>query len=148
MLSLARKKQVSKDFNHPSKASASDSASNTSATVSSQSHNTPVRDLWGLALEKLWANEKAAILQAKSDSRLVDNLRHLRRAVERKRNDCEDRSWKFELNGRQRVLRDVTEEIIAWIDIFEQIGDIGFTFDPFPASLPWAGVRFLLEVGS
>ena len=56
--------------------------------------------------------------------------------------------WKFELNGRQIFLRDVAQKIVVWIDKFKQIGDIAVNFDPVHASLPWAGIRFLLEVGN
>lgn len=51
------------------------------------------------------------------------------------------------MNGRQIILRDVAEKIIVWIDRFKQVGDIAVNFDPVHASLPWAGIRFLLEVG-
>ena len=160
-----RIKRVFRDLSHPSKkVSASDLASTigpplkkprlnepTSTTdgnfsTSSQSHGAPVRDLWGLALEKLPEEEKAAISQIASDCKL-DIIRHLHKAAEKKRNDCEVRRWKFELNGRTIILRDIAEKIIFWIDKFKQIGDIAVNFDQVHASLPWAGVRFLLEVG-
>ena len=163
-----RIKRAFRDSRHPSqKASASESASTTSGTAlkpgleprskgstdttngasstSSQSHDAPVRDLWGLALEKLSKEEKAATLRIVSDSKL-DILEHLRTKAEEKRKYCEDKRWKFELNGRQIILRDVAEKIIVWIDKFKQVGDIAVNFDPVHASLPWAGVRFLLEV--
>ena len=112
----------------------------------SQSQKVPVRDLWSLALEKLSVEEKAAVSRIVSNSKL-DILQHLRTAAEKKRNDCEDRRWKFEFKGRQIILRDVAEKILVWVDRFKQIGDIAVNFDPFHAALPWAGVRFLLEVG-
>ena len=111
----------------------------------SQSKKAPVRGLWGLALEKLSVEEKAAVSTIVSDSKL-DVLQHLRTAAEKKRNDCEDRRWKFEVNGRQIILRDVADKILVWVDKFKQIGDIAVNFDPVHAALPWAGVRFLLEV--
>lgn len=112
----------------------------------SQSKDAPVKDLWGLALEKLSVEEKVAVSRIVSDSKL-DVLQHLRIAVEKKRNYCEDRRWKFEVNGRQIILRDVAEKILFWVDRVKQIGDIAINFDPVHAALPWAGVRFLLEVG-
>ena len=53
----------------------------------------------------------------------------------------------LKLNGQQRFLRDVAEKIIVWIDKFKRIGDIAANFDPIHAALPWAAVKFLLEVG-
>lgn len=159
-----RTKQVFKDFRHSSKASASASAPTASGTVleprlntpadnanevpstDNRSQDTPVRDLWVLALERLSIEDKEAVSGMISGSRL-DVLRHLRDAAVKKQTYCEDRKWKFELNGRQIILRDVAEKVIVWIDKFKQIGDIAVNFDPHHASLPWAGIRFLFEVG-
>ena len=157
-----RIKQVFRGLNHPStKASASESGSTTSGTASeprllepadrayrasdNRSQDAPVRDLWALALEKLSPKDNEAMSHIRSGSKL-DILRHLRTAAEKKRNDCEAKRWKFELNGRPIILRDVADKIVLWIDRFKQIGDIAVNFDPVHASLPWAGVRFLLEV--
>ena len=160
-----RIKRVFRDSSHPSKkVSASESVSTISGTAlekprlkeptdttevtfltSNQSQGAPARDLWGLALEELSAEEKATISRVVSDSKL-DILQRLQKVAEQKRNDCEARRWKFELSGRQIILRDVAEKIIFWIDKFKQIGDIAVNFDQVHASLPWAGVRFLLEV--
>lgn len=160
-------KRVFKDLYHPPKASVSESASKTSGTVlgalepqlsettarknepsvaGSLSQDTSVEGLWGLALEKLSSEDKVTISRIKSDSKL-EILRHVHAAAVKKRTDCEDKRWKFELNGRQIILRDVADKIIVWIDKFKQIGDIAVSFDPVHAALPWAGIRFLLEVG-
>ena len=158
-----RLRRVFRDLRRPFNASASESASNTSGTAlgsylkeprnttdgvsvtGSQHQNGPVRDLWGLALERFSEEEKVAMSQILSGSKL-DILRHLRTAAEKRRNDCEDQRWKYQLNGRQIILRDVAEKIIVWIDKCKQIGDIAVNFGPVYASLPWAVMRFLLEV--
>lgn len=140
---------------------ASESASNESATVLGPrlasgpsltgNRDAPVGDVWGLALENLSLQDKETISRIKSDSdsdSKLDILRHLHTAAVKKRTDCENQMWKFELdNGRQIILRDVAQKIIVWIDKFKQIGDIAVNFDPVHASLPWAAVRFMLEVG-
>lgn len=145
-----RVKRVIKDFSK--KSSASKSAPTTSSTSleprlsepTDKAHG-PIRDLWSLALEKLSKEDKAAVSRFMLGSKL-DILRHLHSAARKKQAECEDQRWKFELSGRQIILRDVAEKIIVWIDKFKQIGDIAVNFDPVHASLPWAGVRFLLEV--
>ncbi len=53
---------------------------------------------------------------------------------------------KFMFGGRQIILRDVVEKIIASVNRFKQIGDIVVNFDPIHLALPWAGFRFLLTV--
>lgn len=140
------------------KASASDSAASTAlgtalesrlnqptSLTRNQSQDAPAKNLWELALEKLSEEDKHELSRMRLDSKL-DILQHLRTAAKKKQADCANRRWKFELNGRQIVLRDVAEKIIVWVDKFKQVGDIAVNFDPVHASLPWAGIRFLLEV--
>jgi hypothetical protein len=42
--------------------------------------------------------------------------------------------------------RDLFAKIVRWIEHFKQVGDVAVQYDPVHASLPWAGIRFLLEV--
>lgn len=121
-------------------------SANGASLAGSRSQDAPVRDLWGLALQKLSLEDKEAVSQIISDSKL-DILQHLQTAAIKKRTECNDRRWKFELKGRQIILRDVAEKIVVWVDKFKQIGDIIVNFDPVHAALPWVGLRFLLEVG-
>jgi hypothetical protein len=66
----------------------------------------------------------------------------------KQRNACEKGRWKFSLGGRGKaiVLHDKVVKIITWLDKFKQVGDIVVQYDPHHFALPWAGVRFLLEV--
>ena len=58
-----------------------------------------------------------------------------------------DKRWKFvRKSGETVVIRDVFEKIIRWVDTFKQIGDVAVQYDPAHASLPWAGIRLLLQV--
>jgi hypothetical protein len=104
-----------------------------------------VKDLWADALQKL-SDEDKTVLQSGSASKL-DVLQDLCAVAKRKRDECDNQRWKFEINGRQVILRDLTEKIIVWINKFKEIGDIAVNFDPVHAALPWTGVRFLLQVG-
>lgn len=157
-------KRFVKDVGHLSKALTSESASNTSGTVLEprlheqtnrtdraaptgiRSQDAYAKGLWGLALERLSDEDKKTMSRIKSDS-MLDILRHLHTEAVQKQSYCDDRRWKFELNGRPIILRDVAGKIIVWIDKFKQIGDIAVNFDPVHASLPWAGIRLLLQVG-
>lgn len=158
-----RIKRVFQDFCLPRKASASESASTISnitlephlsepteracgaPSTNIQSQDLPVRDLWGLALEKLPEEAKQVMSQITLNSNL-DFLRHLNTVVAKKQSDCENQRWKFQLHGREIILRDVAGKIIFWMEKVKQIGDIAVSFDPVHASLPWAGIRILLEV--
>ena len=62
-------------------------------------------------------------------------------------NKKKGRLWKVRIRGEEVVLRDVGIKILRWVDKFKQIGDIIVQYDPGHAALPWAGFRFLLQVG-
>jgi len=63
-----------------------------------------------------------------------------------KQKECEDNSWKFRFQDKEIILRDVAEKTVFWLNKFKDFGDIAVGFDPVHAALPWAGVRFLLQV--
>ena len=115
-----------------------------SPSTGARDQNIQVRDLWAEALKTLSKEDQAAF-QAHSDLDL-GILQHLCTIAEQKRDDCENRGWKFKLNGRQIILRDLAQKIIFWIDKFKEVGDVAANFDPVHVALPWAGVRFLLQV--
>jgi ankyrin repeat domain-containing protein 50 len=124
----------------------------TTGSATSSTHEVitaPVRDLWTEALQKLSDKEKAIIsklwpsLQTNSTP---DIPQHLIAVVEKKREECEEKRWKFDINGRQIILRDVAQKVIIWLNKLKEIGDVAVNFDPVHAALPWAGVRFLLQV--
>lgn len=102
-------------------------------------------NLWDVALQNISDEERAAIAQNSFGSRL-DILQNIRDMVEIKRDTCEKKRWKFEFHGRRIILRDLADKVIKHIDHFKQVGDIVVSFDPTHAALPWAGVRFLLQV--
>ncbi|OQE31088.1 hypothetical protein PENFLA_c002G03105 [Penicillium flavigenum] len=66
--------------------------------------------------------------------------------AERKKKLCLQKRWKVQLRGKTIVLRDLFDKIIAWVNRFSAVVDVAVQFDPGSASLPWAGVRFLLHV--
>ena len=106
----------------------------------------------GLQLPNLWQKALGRLddeLKAKLDfgNSKHDILKKVLRIAEQKKQLCLSKRWKFERNGEDIVLRDVVEKIIKWLHRFGTVGDIAMQFDPAHASLPWAGVRFLLQVG-
>lgn len=42
--------------------------------------------------------------------------------------------------------RGVADKLVGWVEKFISIGDVVVSFNPVHAALPWAGVRFLLQV--
>jgi len=107
----------------------------------------PSQKRWNDALQKLSKNEQQVIMrlqpqQAESNFSMDSIVLELRT----KQQACTESSYKFEFQGRQLILRDVAEKAINWINKFKEVGDVAVNFDPVHAALPWAGVRFLLQV--
>jgi hypothetical protein len=77
----------------------------------------------------------------------LDTLDGLRTTVEKAKEKCIEKRWKYtRKNGGVVILRDVFDKIIKWIDKFKQVGDTVVQYDPVHIALPWAGIRFLLQV--
>lgn len=125
--------------------STSTSLSKASSSAGKQARNVQNKDLWEVALQNLSSREKAAIQQTPVDPKreIIDQLRDV---VQQKRDECLKQRWKFHFQGREIILRDVAEKLIFGINKFKEIGDVAVNFDPVHAALPWAGVRFLLQV--
>lgn len=74
-------------------------------------------------------------------------LEDIRNAVQEKKELCIQRCWTYKKsNGETVILRDQIEKIMVWVDKFKTIGDNVMQYDPAHAALPWAGVRFFLQV--
>ena len=104
-------------------------------------------DLWALALSILSEAEKKAIDFDQSDKLAV--ITNLLGAVKISEQKCISEQWQYKRkNGKSErvVLRDTFSNLVKWIQRFRDIGDIAVQYDPVHATLPWAGVRFLLEV--
>jgi hypothetical protein len=119
-------------------------------------------DLWAQALQNLSASDRTILIdglnaapstaaathsQARAPpTTLPDLLEQLCRVAAHKKTECDAKRWRFEMRGRTYILRDVASKVIVWVNLFKQVGDVAIQYDPGHAALPWAGVRFLLEV--
>jgi hypothetical protein len=104
----------------------------------------PSQDLWQRALDALDDKLKSSLNFPKSSKH--DVLKKALKSAEEKKELCLRRRWTFERRGQVVILRDVVEKIIRWLENFRAVGDVAVQYDPGHASLPWAGVRFLLSV--
>lgn len=67
--------------------------------------------------------------------------------VQKQELKAQERKWKWKKkNGQVIIIRDIFVKLAIWIEKFKSIGDIVVQYDPIHASLPWAFVRFLLQV--
>jgi hypothetical protein len=67
-------------------------------------------------------------------------------ATREKQATCQSKRWTFIFYGRTVILREKADNIVKWLDRFKQVGDVASNVDPVHIGLPWAGIRFLLEV--
>ena len=108
-----------------------------------------VPDLWCMALNDLTAAERTAIepLTPASDrattKEILDNIQE---AVSKQKSLYESKKWTIELGGKTIILHDKVDLIVAWVQKFSQAVDIVVNYDPAHLALPWAGIRFLLQV--
>ena len=104
-----------------------------------------VPDLWDNAFEALKEKDKLNFDFQRADKRalLVDVLEE----VQLKKQDCLARRLKYKRsNGDSVHLYDVCEKIVKWVNKFKEVGDVAVQYDPGHAALPWAAIRFLLQV--
>jgi hypothetical protein len=75
-------------------------------------------------------------------------LSELLQAADAAQKQCVAKAWRLKRkNGATVNVRDIFAKIARWVKQFKDIGDIAMQYDPVHAALPWAAVRFLLQVG-
>ncbi|KAI0132920.1 hypothetical protein BJ170DRAFT_592862 [Xylariales sp. AK1849] len=107
------------------------------------SAETPIADLWQVAIQKLVLDVKDILVQETGDELHV--LASLLREAELQKQQCLQKRIKFRIRGKQIVLRDAFDKVISWVKDFSSVVDVAVSLDPGHAALPWAGVRFLLQ---
>lgn len=101
--------------------------------------------LWATAVGHLDNDLQSQIDFGRDDKTQV--LSDVLRAIKDAQKQCDYKAWKLRRkNGATVSVRDVFSKIATWVNRFKDIGDIAVQLDPVHASLPWAGVRFLLHV--
>ncbi len=139
-------------FRRSRERSASRAPSTSAATASAQTRpsapviSNPLTNLWDVALGKLSDADRQTLHQPSTGASV--DIGGLRRLAAAQRDRCEERRWKFTFRGRELILRDMAAKVLAWLDVFKQVGDVAVNHDPQHLALPWAGVRFLLAVSS
>ncbi|KAH0536068.1 hypothetical protein FGG08_007034 [Glutinoglossum americanum] len=132
----------------PSAALAVAETSNTELIIAqgpvSQVEAVQKKDLWEKAVHTL--SDRDPEFDFGSADRLAV-LNDVLTVVEAKKQRCMQRRWKYtKHNGDIIILRDVFEKIATWVEKFKAVGNAVVQYDPIHASLPWAGVRLLLQV--
>lgn len=104
-----------------------------------------VPDLWDKAVKALKEKDKQNVDFQRADKRAI--LDDVLMEVQRKKQTCIDGRLKYKRsNGDSVHLYDVCEKIVKWVNKFKEVGDTVVQYDPGHAALPWAAIRFLLQV--
>ncbi|GKT64007.1 ankyrin repeat domain-containing protein [Colletotrichum tofieldiae] len=102
-------------------------------------------NLWERALDSLSPDIQKSFDRTKTHKR--DIVAAVLEEAEAKRALSLRKRWKFtKPNGEVVIVRDVLEKIISWVQRFKETGDTIIQYDPAHAALPWAAVRFLLQM--
>ncbi|KAI4100788.1 MAG: hypothetical protein L6R37_005236 [Teloschistes peruensis] len=101
--------------------------------------------LWDRAVASLSSEDQQAIDFSRADKPAI--LSDVLQAAEEKKQLCMQKRWKYKKkNGEVVIIRDLCEKLIKWVDKFKEIGDVSVQYDPTHAALPWAAVRFFLQL--
>ena len=104
-----------------------------------------VPDLWNNAFKTLKEKDKQNVDFQRTDKRAI--LEDLLVEVQKTKQECLARRLKFKRsNGDSVHIYDVCEKIVNWVNKFKEIGDTAMQYDPGHAALPWAAIRFFLQV--
>lgn len=107
-----------------------------------------INDLWASALSRLSDSDRQNLTFGGGQGQLAV-LNELQRLTEDSRDQCIKKRWRLKRPGRGGetiIIRDLFSKIAGWIVRFREIGDVVVQYDPAHAALPWAGVRFLLQI--
>lgn len=99
--------------------------------------------LWEKAFQALDEEDKANVNFATNKLDILEGI--LAVAAEKQRM-CLAKRWKYKKGNKEIIIRDQLEKIVGWVEKFQQIGDQIVQYDPGHAALPWAAVRFFLQV--
>jgi hypothetical protein len=106
--------------------------------------------LWGSAMAKLKDADRK-LLAFDTDDQILNKLDPLYDLEETTREAyviCIRKRWQITIpgQGKKVIVRDVLSKIAHWIEVFKSVGDQVVSYDPGHAALPWAGIRFLLQI--
>ena len=106
------------------------------------------QDFWNRALQRLSSQEQATIRESilSTTDDIESALQQALDAAKVKQTTCQNKRWTLTFGGHTITLREEADKIVRWLDRFKKVGDVAVNVDPIHAGLPWAGIRFLLEV--
>lgn len=90
--------------------------------------------------------EVAEQVRLKQTDKLIV-LQEVLAAANEKQQQCKDKQWKYtRSNGKVIVFRDIFDKIVDWLNKLKDIGEFVAKVDPVHAAIPWAAIKFFLQV--
>jgi len=125
--------------------SGSQPASSVPQTGSQPKSTTAESSLWELAAKELDKKDYDRVGPIeKNNANIVTNVL---KSVQKKKDDCITNQWSYTSKGKKVKIRDLCDKIIHWTTKFEEVGDFIVSMDVTGhAALPWAAVKFVIEV--
>ena len=82
-----------------------------------------------------------------SETGRLDALKDILVIIREKQALSNQKQWKLKRkDGREIVLRDIFNRITDSVNKFKEVGDVLVQYDPVHTAIPWAVVRFVLQV--
>lgn len=104
-----------------------------------------LKNVWTLAFEFLGIKDQGWPQKYHSDKQKKP-IDVAFRAVQGKQKACLRKRWTLKTSAGRIIVRKILDEIAFWINKFKEGFGVVTQFDPSQMSLPWTGVRFLLQV--
>lgn len=106
----------------------------------------PHLDLWSEAADTLSDEQKKIIKSLDLSEGNIANS--VLAAAKEQQDKCKEKEWSFSFKGKQVKVRQVLQNILEWTQKFQKVIDFAVSMDVSGhAALPWACVKFFLEVG-
>ena len=100
------------------------------------------RDLWDVTFAKLPSKDQQTLRSGLGLPVTIDDVRASLAEARVKA----DRKWTIKGQRGDINLRVHFDKMVHWVQEFVAIGDTIVTYDPGHAAIPWAAMRFLLQV--
>lgn len=104
-------------------------------------------NLWSKAMKRLSGEDRERIASTQADK--LNALRDILAVAENNKDSSIQKQWKVKRSDSHKepiVIREVFGKIANSINKFKEVGDVLVQYDPAHASIPWAAVRFVLQV--
>ncbi|KAI0532789.1 ankyrin repeat and SOCS box protein 7 [Xylaria digitata] len=102
--------------------------------------------LWNVAFESLSETDQNTLSFVEGAPTPIPSK--LIRTIEKAKQECEQRQWTLFTNkfGEDVKIQNLLVKIVSWVNKFKEVGDAAVQYDPVHAALPWAVIRFFLQM--